>query len=196
MFAAFFSPLSPPRDDRLRFRFHDGMTWERRDPYRFLPTLGDLDLHLFGEGNHRDLWKLLGAHLRRLEGVDGVAFAVWAPNARRVSVLGDFCNWDGRLFPMRHLGASGVFELFVPDVVPGALYKYEILTQEGMLRVKADPVSLSMERPPGTASRVARLDSYEWHDGEWMAARRGRQVLREPPDLPSPSVCGCRRSPR
>jgi 1,4-alpha-glucan branching enzyme len=180
LFSAFLPSVSPPRDYRLRFRFPDGETWERRDPYRFLPTLGDLDLHLFGEGHHRDLWKLLGAHPRRLEGLDGVSFAVWAPNARRVSVLGDFCNWDGRLFPMRLLGASGIFELFVPDIVPGALYKYEILTQEGMLRVKADPLSLAMERPPGTASRVALLDSYEWSDGEWMAARRDRRVLREP----------------
>ena len=88
--------------------------------------------------------------------MDGVSFAVWAPNARRVSVVGDFCRWDGRLFPMRGLGASGVFELFVPDLQPGMLYKYEILTQEGMLRLKADPVSLSMEHPPGTASRVVR----------------------------------------
>ncbi len=180
LFSAFFPSVTPPRDYRLRFGFLNGATWERRDPYRFLPTLGDLDLHLFGEGKHRDLWKLLGAHLRRIDGVDGVSFAVWAPNARRVSVLGDFCGWDARLFPMRHLGASGVFELFVPDVAPGALYKYEILTQEGMLRVKADPLSLSMERPPETASRVTLLDSYAWGDGEWMAARRDRQVRREP----------------
>jgi 1,4-alpha-glucan branching enzyme len=180
LFSSLFASVSPPRDYRLRFGFRDGATWERRDPYRFLPTLGDLDLHLFGEGKHRDLWKLLGAHPRRMDGIDGVSFAVWAPNARRVSVLGDFCAWDARLFPMRHLGASGVFELFVPDVAPGALYKYEILTREGMLRVKADPLGLSMEQPPGTASGVARLDSYEWGDGAWMTSRRDRHVRREP----------------
>jgi 1,4-alpha-glucan branching enzyme len=180
LFAAFFASVSPPRDYRLRFSFRDGATWERRDPYRFLPTLGDLDVHLFGEGKHRDLWKLLGAHPRRIDGIDGVSFAVWAPNARRVSVFGDFCGWDARLLPMRHLGASGVFELFVPDVAPGALYKYEILTQERMLRVKADPLGLSMERPPGTASRVTRLDTYAWGDGEWMAVRLDRPVRREP----------------
>jgi 1,4-alpha-glucan branching enzyme len=180
LFSLFLPGVTPPRDYRLRFRFADGNTWERRDPYRFLPSLGDVDLYLFGEGNHRDLWKLLGAHVRRMDGVDGVSFAVWAPNARRVSVVGDFCRWDGRLFPMRQLGASGVYELFVPDLGPGALYKYEILTQEGMIRLKADPLSLSMEQPPGTASRVVRTDGYVWGDDEWMAARRGRDPRREP----------------
>ncbi len=180
LFSLFLPGVTPPSDYRLRFRFSDGNTWERRDPYRFLPTLGDLDLHLFGEGNHRDLWKLLGAHPRRVDGIEGVSFAVWAPNARRVSVVGDFCRWDGRLFPMRHLGASGIFELFVPDVPPGALYKYEILTQEGMLRLKADPLSLAMEHPPGTASRVVAPDTYDWTDREWMSARAGRDPRREP----------------
>ncbi|HUE39692.1 MAG TPA: 1,4-alpha-glucan branching enzyme, partial [Candidatus Binatia bacterium] len=124
LFSVFLPSISPPRDYRLRFRFPDGNSWERRDPYRFLPTVGEVDLYLFGEGNHRDLWKIFGAHLRRVDGVDGVSFAVWAPNARRVSIVGDFCRWDGRLFPMRQLGASGVFELFVPDLQHGALYKY------------------------------------------------------------------------
>jgi 1,4-alpha-glucan branching enzyme len=179
LFSLFLPGVTPPCDYRLRFRFDDGNTWERRDPYRFLPTLGDMDLYLFGEGNHRDLWKLLGAHPRRVEGIDGVSFAVWAPNARRVSVVGDFCRWDGRLFPMRQLGASGIFELFIPDVAPGALYKYEILTQEGMLRLKADPLSLAMERPPGTASRVVALDTYRWSDREWMSARSRRDAHRE-----------------
>jgi len=180
LFSVFLPSISPPRDYRLRFRFPDGNSWERRDPYRFLPTVGEVDLYLFGEGNHRDLWKIFGAHLRRVDGVDGVSFAVWAPNARRVSIVGDFCRWDGRLFPMRQLGASGVFELFVPDLQHGALYKYEILTQEGMLRLKADPVSLSMERPPGTASRVVRTDTYVWHDDEWMRSRRSRDLRHEP----------------
>jgi 1,4-alpha-glucan branching enzyme len=180
LFSLFLPGVTPPSDYRLRFRFSDGNTWERRDPYRFLPTLGDMDLYLFGEGNHRDLWKLLGAHPRRVDGIEGVSFAVWAPNARRVSVVGDFCRWDGRLFPMRQLGASGIFELFVPDVPPGALYKYEILTQEGMLRLKADPLSLAMEHPPGTASRVVAPDTYHWTDREWMSARAGRDPRREP----------------
>jgi 1,4-alpha-glucan branching enzyme len=180
LFEGFVGGVEPPCDYRLRFRFADGGIWERRDPYRFLPTLGDVDLYLFGEGNHRRLWKHFGAHRRRMDGVDGVAFAVWAPNARRVSVLGDFCRWDGRLFVMRGLGSSGVFELFIPDLEEGALYKYEILTQEGMLRVKTDPLARSMEQPPGTASRVVSDGEYLWGDEGWMTARRGSNPRREP----------------
>ena len=104
----------------LRFEFADGNSWQLVDPYRFAPTLGDQDLHYIGEGSHRRLWHVLGAHPRRIDAVDGTSFAVWAPTARRVSVIGDFCNWDGRLLPMRAMGASGVFELFVPGVFTGA----------------------------------------------------------------------------
>jgi 1,4-alpha-glucan branching enzyme len=180
LFAAFLPGATVPLDYRLRLRFRDGNVWEHGDPYRFWPTLGDLDLHLFAEGTHRRLWERLGAHPRRIDGVDGIAFAVWAPNARRVSVVGDFCLWDGRLFPMRQMGASGIFELFVPGVEPGALYKYEILTRDGALRLKTDPCAAAMERPPGTAARVVRSDGYVWGDGEWMAARPGRDIRREP----------------
>ncbi|MGH7819561.1 MAG: GlgB N-terminal domain-containing protein, partial [Candidatus Binatia bacterium] len=180
LFATFLAGRTAPLEYRLRFHFADGATWEREDAYRFLPTLGDVDLHLFNEGNHRRLWEKLGAHPVVHQGVAGVSFAVWAPTARRVSVVGEFCGWDGRLFPMRQMGSSGVFELFVPGIEPGALYKYEILTREGMLRVKTDPFALSMELPPGTASRVTRLDGYAWNDGEWMAARRSRDLAREP----------------
>ncbi|MFN2432450.1 MAG: alpha-amylase family glycosyl hydrolase, partial [Gemmatimonadota bacterium] len=164
---------------RLRLHFADGNVWEREDPYRFLPTVGELDLHLIGEGTHRRLWEVLGAHRRRMDDVDGVAFAVWAPNARRVSVVGDFCRWDGRVLPMRRLGASGVFELFVPGVASGALYKYEIKTREGAIRLKADPLSFAMEVAPATSSRVV-TSSYAWGDAEWMERRRGRDVANEP----------------
>ena len=180
LFRGFLPGRTPPLEYRLRFRFSDGSEWERDDPYRFLPTLGDVDVHLFNEGSHRRLWEKLGAHPTRHAGVPGVSFAVWAPNARRVSVVGDFCRWDGRLFPMRSLGASGVFELFMPGLEAGALYKFEILTREGALRLKTDPFALAMERPPGTASRVATLTGYAWGDDEWMARRPGRDTLREP----------------
>src|SRR3712207_3751376 len=110
----------------------------------------EVDLHLYNEGTHRRIWERLGAHPRTVDGVAGVAFAVWAPNARRVSVVGDFNNWDGRLFPMRMLGGSGVWELFVPDVGPNALYKYELLTREGVPRLKTDPFAFKIEQPPGT----------------------------------------------
>ncbi|MGH7632341.1 MAG: 1,4-alpha-glucan branching protein GlgB, partial [Gemmatimonadaceae bacterium] len=148
--------------------------------YRFLPTVGDLDLHLFNEGTHRRLWETLGAHARTVDGVAGTSFAVWAPNARRVSVIGDFNAWDGRVFPMRSLGASGVFELFVPGVRPGALYKYEILTPAHALRVKTDPFAFAMELPPDTASRVVASGAYDWGDAEWRAARARRDPVREP----------------
>jgi 1,4-alpha-glucan branching enzyme len=164
---------------RIRFAFPSGETWEHVDPYQFLPTLGEMDLHLFNEGTHRRLWTRLGAHVRQVQGVTGVSFAVWAPSARRVSVVGDFCRWDGRLLPMRQLGSSGVFELFVPGVEPGALYKYEIKTDAGDIRVKTDPLARSMELPPGTASRVYASD-HTWNDGEWLAARANRDPLREP----------------
>ncbi len=178
-FGAFIPGKTPPFAYRLRFQFVEGGSWERDDPYRFLPTLGDLDLHLSGEGTHRRLWERLGAHPLTVDGVDGVAFAVWAPNARRVSVVGDFCRWDGRLFPMRSLGSSGVFELFVPHVALGALYKFEIKTREGLPRIKADPYALEMEHPPGTASKVSSSD-YVWTDDDWMAIREQRDVTREP----------------
>ncbi|MCC6850127.1 MAG: 1,4-alpha-glucan branching protein GlgB [Deltaproteobacteria bacterium] len=180
VFAAFLAGVSPPFPYRLRFHFGGDRTWERDDPYRFLPTLGELDLHLFGEGTHRRLWRHLGAHPRRVDGIDGVGFAVWAPSAQRVSVVGDFCGWDGRLFPMRQLGASGVFELFVPEVAPGALYKYELVTPEGALRLKTDPFAAAMEREPGTASRVVADSAYAWGDDVWMAARRAHDPARSP----------------
>ncbi len=179
LFAVLLPDRSLPLDYRLRLRFAGGQTWEREDPYRFAPTVGDMDQHLFNEGTHRRLWECLGAHERQIDGVTGVSFAVWAPNARRVSVVGDFCHWDGRLLPMRQMGSSGIFELFVPGVHPGALYKYEIKTRQGAIRIKADPVGTAMETPPGTASRVY-VSSYDWNDHEWMAARRKRDYHREP----------------
>lgn len=184
VFAAFvpFVPYAElPMHYRLRFEFADGSTWERDDSYRFAPTIGEVDLHLFNEGTHRRLWEKLGAHPKTIDGVAGVAFAVWAPTAQRVSVIGDFSQWDGRLFPMRSLGASGVWEIFLPDVRPGTLYKYEILTRDGDVRVKTDPCAFKMEQHPGTASVVeGPLASYEWGDDEWMSKRDTRDPHREP----------------
>ena len=132
------------------------------DPYSFLPTLGELDLHLIGEGRHEELYERLGAHVLEHDGAQGTAFAVWAPAARAVSVVGDFNSWDGRLHPMRSLGSGGIWELFLPDVGAGQRYKYEILTQDGELLLKADPYAQETEVPPKTASVVhyagARLE--------------------------------------
>ncbi len=144
------------------------------DPYRFPPTLGEIDQHLIGEGRHHRLWERLGARPMTLEGVAGTAFAVWAPNARSVRVVGDFNAWDGRSYPMRVLGASGVWELFVPAAGPGTRYKYELLGADGGLVLKADPLAFATERPPATAS-VVTVSHYQWGDEEWMAARGDRQ---------------------
>ncbi|HEY2405698.1 MAG TPA: 1,4-alpha-glucan branching protein GlgB, partial [Polyangiaceae bacterium] len=179
VFAIFLPNANVPLAYRLRFGFADGSTWERDDPYRFLPTLGELDLHLIGEGTHRKLWSVLGSHPKVVDGVAGVAFAVWAPNARRVSVVGEFDNWDGRLLPMRSLGPTGIWELFVPGIGAGTLYKYEIRTKEGSLRIKTDPFANEMEMPPSTASRVAK-SMYVWRDDSWLKARATREIGREP----------------
>jgi len=124
-----------PLEYELEIEYPNGKTFTVRDPYSFLPTLGDLDLHLAMEGRHEELYARLGAHVREIDGAAGTAFAVWAPNARGVAVVGEFNSWDGRLNPMRTLGSSGIWELFVPGVEEGAKYKFEIRTQDGRLRI-------------------------------------------------------------
>ena len=116
---------------RLRFKFADGKIQENVDPYRFLPALGEKDLYLFGEGTHQRIYERLGAHPKEMDGIPGVSFAVWAPNAKGVSLIGDFNNWDGRLHPLRSLGASGIWEIFIPGMKSGDLYKYEIRADDG-----------------------------------------------------------------
>jgi 1,4-alpha-glucan branching enzyme len=151
------------------------------DPYRHWPTLGDLDLHLFNEGRHRRLWEVLGAHPRAHEGVAGTAFAVWAPNAKAVRVVGDWNFWDGRVHPMRALGSSGVWELFIPGVEAGSRYKYEVVTAEGHLGLKADPFAFATEVPPGTASVVAAPPAHRWGDQVWYERQRpGGDPLAKP----------------
>jgi 1,4-alpha-glucan branching enzyme len=144
------------------------------DPYRFWPFLGEMDLHLLAEGRHEELWRILGAHVRTLDSVfgsvTGTAFAVWAPNALGIRVVGDFNFWDGTGHPMRSLGNSGVWELFIPDVHAGTRYKYEVLGRDGTWRTKADPVAFSAEHPPATASVVFE-SRYSWNDAEWMTLR-------------------------
>ena len=180
LFGSFIPGEKLPLRYELRFHFAGGATWERGDPYRFLPTVGDIDLHLFNEGTHRKLWNMLGAHPREIGGERGVSFAVWAPNARSASVIGQFDQWDARLLPMRRLGSSGVFELFVPGIEPGAMYKYQLRTREGVPRIKTDPFAFGMEAPPETASCVVDLARYEWNDTEWMDARPTRDSTRLP----------------
>jgi 1,4-alpha-glucan branching enzyme len=160
----------PPAGYRLEWTYPDGNRLSVGDPYRFSPTLGSVDLHLIGEGRHERLWEALGARMMRHEGVDGVAFSVWAPNARAVRLVGDFNGWDGRVHPMRNLAHSGVWELFLPHVGAGTRYKYEIVGADGRLVLKADPLARAAEIPPSTASVVAEW-AHEWHDQAWMAQR-------------------------
>jgi 1,4-alpha-glucan branching enzyme len=149
------------------------------DPYRFLPSLGEVDLHLIAEGRHEQLWQALGAHPRRLHGpigdVEGTSFAVWAPNARAIRLVCDANHWDGRTHALRSLGGSGVWELFVPGLGVGTRYKYEILGRDGYWRQKADPMAFGTEVPPSTASVVVR-STYEWQDADWLTSR----ALRNP----------------
>ncbi|MCW2594649.1 MAG: 1,4-alpha-glucan-branching enzyme [Jatrophihabitans sp.] len=144
------------------------------DPYRWLPTLGEVDLHLIGEGRHENLWEVLGSHVRTYDTprgpVTGTSFAVWAPNARGVRIAGDFDYWSGRSLPMRAMGSSGVWELFVPDVGDGATYKFQILGADGQWRHKADPMAFATEAPPATAS-VVHTPRYKWSDDDWIAKR-------------------------
>jgi 1,4-alpha-glucan branching enzyme len=168
-----------PLEYELEVEYPDGSTFTMHDPYAFLPTLGELDLHLAMEGRHEQLYEKLGAHVREIDGVLGTAFAVWAPNARSAAVVGDFNSWDGRLHPMRSLGESGIWELFVPGVESGAKYKFELRTQDGRLRLKADPVAFHSEVPPETASIV--YDSHHvWGDGDWLQSRAASAPLAEP----------------
>ena len=156
-------------DYQLEIGYSDG-TFTLRDPYSFTPTVGELDLHLLGEGSHRRLHDVLGAHVRAARGITGVSFAVWAPNALSVRIVGDFNSWDGRLHPMRSLGSSGIWELFVPDIGPGSFYKFEVLTGDHRLILKTDPFAFATEAPPSNAC-VVHDSTYEFGDGEWMARR-------------------------
>ncbi|MGA4474628.1 1,4-alpha-glucan branching protein GlgB [Ectopseudomonas chengduensis] len=173
--------LQLPQAQRYRLRIHwPGSVQEMEDPYAFGPLLGDTDLYLFAEGNHRQLWRCLGSAPVEHEGVPGVRFAVWAPNARRVSVVGDFNSWDGRRHPMRLRYPAGVWELFIPRLQPGECYKYEILGPHGVLPLRADPMAQATETPPATASRVPQGEAFAWQDQQWMSEREQRHASQAP----------------
>ncbi|MQA79084.1 MAG: 1,4-alpha-glucan branching protein GlgB [Streptosporangiales bacterium] len=175
-------PTSGIVDYRLEVTYDD-VTVVTDDPYRFLPTLGEFDLHLIGEGRHEELWQALGAHPRTYATasgeVSGTSFAVWAPNARGVRVVGDFNRWDGYAHPMRMMGSSGVWELFVPGVGTGAKYKFAVLGADWVWRQKADPMAFATEHPPATASVVFE-SAYEWNDAAWLERRATTDAARSP----------------
>jgi 1,4-alpha-glucan branching enzyme len=177
-----FIPKHPDvRVYELRATSADGRVRQFRDPYCFLPTLGDQDLYLFNEGNEHRIYNKLGSHLRDLGGVKGTAFAVWAPSAARVSVVGDFNGWDGRYHTMRSLGASGVWEIFIPGLESGSLYKFEIRDSHGSIRVKTDPYGTRFEPPPGNAAIVCAADGFTWTDGDWITKRSTRSWNTDTP---------------
>jgi 1,4-alpha-glucan branching enzyme len=185
----FFEAIFPGETNLFPYRFSitlhgatgAGTVYETEDPYRYTPVLTDFDLHLFSEGTHLRLYEKLGAHLIEHDGVRGVCFAVWAPNAERVSVIGDFNQWDGRRHPMRPRGPSGMWEIFIPGLQQGDLYKFEIKTRyQGYIATKSDPFAFAAELRPKTASVVWDLNRYQWHDENWMAERRRRQALDAP----------------
>lgn len=153
---------------------------QAHDPYTFPPTISDLDLYLFGKGVHYELYKILGARVTTHQGIQGVKFAVWAPAAKRISVVGDFNHWDGRVNPMRSLGSSGVWELFIPGLNAGEKYKFEIKTQNNQILLKADPYALWSEMRPNTASIVADIDKFEWTDQNWLAKRAHDRLKSKP----------------
>ena len=162
---------------RLRIHWPGGVVQETEDPDAFGLLLGELDLYLFAEGSHQELGRCLGAQVMSIGAIAGVRFAVWAPNARRVSVVGDFNGWDGRRHAMRARVEAGIWELFIPRLPPGSLYKYEILGRNGLLPLKADPVALAIEAPPRTASVVADPAPLHWSDAAWLQARAGNGAM-------------------
>ncbi len=197
--AGFFELRNPPADTSrhciLAWRDRQ-QRWHREyDPYSFAPQLSDFDLHLFGEGRHWHIYRLLGAHVRCVDGIDGIFFATWAPNAERVSVVGDFNRWDGRRHAMRSRGGSGVWELFIPGTVSnmtaadttddgcesiGNNYKFEIRGRNGQIRQKTDPYGRCFEMRPKTAAQITAPSQYTWRDGEWLAQRSQRDWLHAP----------------
>src|SRR6202171_2185250 len=170
-----------PGSYKIQGRTHTGESFEIFDPYAFPVVLSEFDLYLMGEGRHFDTYEKLGAHVITLEGVRGVHFAVWAPSAKRFSTVGDFNRWDGRVYPMRARGSSGLWEIFIPELDEGAIYKYEIVGPSGnILPLKADPYAFRSELRPNTGSVVARLDHYKWTDADWITYRAQKNWFESP----------------
>ncbi|MCG6884427.1 MAG: 1,4-alpha-glucan branching protein GlgB, partial [Silicimonas sp.] len=175
-----FTAPVPGKAYQLVVRYGDGSEVVTPDAFAFGPVLTDFDQYLMGEGTHKELWRALGAHVRHHEDVYGTHFAVWAPNANRVSLVGDFNQWDGRKHPMRRIGSTGVWEIFMPGIGEGALYKYEVVGADGGTVLKADPVGFGSQHPPEKASIVRDITGYGWHDGDWMASRKARNERTAP----------------
>src|SRR5437762_6834551 len=179
----------------IRVTAWDGSQQLTRDPYQYGPLMGEVDLHLFTEGQHWQIYEKFGAHVRTIGDATGVYFAVWAPNAQRVSVVGDFNGWDGRVNPMRRLLGSGSWELFLPGIKQGAHYKFEIRTQTGALLLKSDPFAFFNQHGIATASLVYSLERYIWNDAEWMQSRRRKDWPKSPISIYEVHMGSWRRKP-
>jgi 1,4-alpha-glucan branching enzyme len=203
-YEGFFEAILPPAETnapgpsayKIHCRTYFGESFEIYDPYAFPCVLTEFDLYLMGEGRHYDTYQKLGAHLITLEGIQGVHFAVWAPSAKRVSVVGDFNRWDGRVHPMRSRGSTGIWEIFIPEIAEGAIYKFEIIGPDGsMLPLKADPYALRSELRPNTGSIVANLETYRWNDANWLAQRSTKNWFQSPVSIYEVHLGSWRRVP-
>ena len=195
LFEAVISSFAQPLDYHFESTLYNGTVKVVHDPYRTLPQLTDFDCHLFNQGTHYHIDERLGAHLVTIDGLAGVIFRVWAPSARRVSVIGDFNYWDGRAHQMRAIASSGIWELFIPDLGEGELYKFEIRTQSMEVLEKIDPLQFSAEVRPKSASMVSRLDGYQWRDQPWMTAREASTVYKAPVSIYEVHLGSWRRDP-
>jgi 1,4-alpha-glucan branching enzyme len=195
----FFEVVMPDWKKLVNYQFHiiahNGHERFVHDPYVFLPQITDEDLYLFGMGDHHKIYEKLGAHLMTVDGVDGVHFAVWAPNARNVSIVGDFNQWHGGKHQMRVMGSSGIWELFVPNLGQGETYKYEIKDHDGNMMLKSDPYGFFHEVRPKTASIVYDINKYEWNDADWMEQRRNSDPLGKPISVYEVHLGSWRRDP-
>jgi len=180
-FEAIFNDKKEVFPYRIRIKSRDGIISEFDDPYSFMPVLTDFDIHLIGEGSHYKTYEKLGSHVMEINGIRGVHFAVWAPNARRISVIGDFNKWDGRRHPMRVLGSSGIWEIFIPGFKEGEIYKFEIKSKiNKYMLIKADPYAFNFELRPRSASVVYDINKYQWNDSEWMEIRSKKDWFKSP----------------
>jgi 1,4-alpha-glucan branching enzyme len=195
----FFEAVLDERKERfpyvIQHTAHNGHQWTESDPYSYGPLLGELDMHLFAEGQHWELYKHFGAHVRDVGGIKGTTFHVWAPNAQRVSVVGDFNGWDGRVHPMRKLMNCGVWEIFIPGVQEGAHYKFEVKNCWGATVLKSDPFAFFSQHGTLTASLVFDLGHYMWQDGAWMKERAQRNLIKSPVSIYEVHLGSWRRKP-
>ena len=181
--------ISEQTPEQIELDNHFSIRWQQKgtdnwhtsiSPYTFQPQIGELDIHLFAEGKHHHAYRFMGAHLKTIDGIEGSLFCVWCPTVQRISVVGDFNGWDGRCHPMRSLGESGLWELFIPALTAGDSYKYEIFSQENKILTKTDPYARSMALRPDTTSHIVSNEPYDWQDKKWLKQREDFDWQHQP----------------